>query len=420
MSVAPAGLILPQSTLSQPWFLVFALVVGFNTLIYLGLTVSKLVPWPPQIHPSRVRAILPFTNAEEPTVARKPRASLQALNEPFVQLRHDAARQTIPNAMVLIGGAMLVVALLNLLAYEDHSTAQTIFGMATAFLLIAVSQVLVRLRVPATTIIAAWTVFIVIIIGEVSYYAANRNEPVILVNAAVLLIMLAPTSMSWRAGVLGSLLGGAAVLTAGWIIDSVAPLPWIVASGAAVVAGLVLLHMRMTIIDRLSLAQMRANALASTDPLTGLFSRTGLLALAETIASTAVSTGQQVHVVMCDIHDLDGVNVAYGMEFGDEVLQVTGRALKASVPAADLIARWDGDSFVALGVGPIDDSVALTQAVEQAIARSGALLGKRPLAVTLHAAAAMPGMSSFEELLAGATAGIAAQKSAAAPSSDAS
>ena len=413
MNAIHAGLILPQSTLSQPWFLVFALVVGFNTLIYLGLTVSKLVPWPPQIHPSRVRAILQFTSAEEPNVARKPRASLQDLSEPFVQLRHDAARQTIPNAMVLIGGAMLVVALLNMLVYEDHSTAQSVFGMATAFLLIAVSQVLVRLRVPATTIIATWTIFILVVIAEVSYYAANHNEPVILVNAVVLLIMLPPTSMSWRAGLIGGLVGGAAVLRSGWVIDSLSPLPWIVASGAAVVAGLVLLQMRMTVIDRLSLAQMRANALASTDPLTGLFSRTGLLSLAETIASTALASGQPVHAVLCDIRGLDAVNRDYTMEFGDELLQVTGRALKASVPAADLIARWDGDSFLALGVGPIGDSAELTSQVEQAITRSGVTLGKRPLGVSLHAVAGSPSEATFEQLVAAATAGVAAQQAAA-------
>ena len=197
------------------------------------------------------------------------------------------------------------------------------------------------------------------------------------------------------------------------MIDSLSPLPWIVASGAAVVAGLVLLQMRMTVIDRLSLAQMRANALASTDPLTGLFSRTGLLSLAETIASTALASGQPVHAVLCDIRGLDAVNRDYTMEFGDELLQVTGRALKASVPAADLIARWDGDSFLALGVGPIGDSAELTSQVEQAITRSGVTLGKRPLGVSLHAVAGSPSEATFEQLVAAATAGVAAQQAAA-------
>ncbi|MDP2287537.1 MAG: GGDEF domain-containing protein [Actinomycetota bacterium] len=407
-----AGLLLPQSTLSQPWFLVFALVVGFNTLIYLGLTVSKLVPWPPQIHPSRVRAILPFASAQEPAVTRKTRASLHELHEPFVQLRHDAARQTIPQAMVLIGALMLVIALLNLLAYDEPSPRNSIGAMVTAFVLIATSQVLVRTSISASGIIAVWTVMITVVIIEVSYFAAVRNEPVVLVNAVVLLVMLPPMSMSWRAGLVGGALSATAVLVSGSVIDSLATLPWVVASLAALVAGLVLLQIRMTIIDRLSLSQMRANALASTDPLTGLFSRTGLLALAETIASTAAANGQQVHVLLCDIRGLDAINRAYGIEFGDEVVQVTGRAVKATLPAADLVSRWDGNSFLTLGVGAIGDPAELRAQIEQAIARSGVMLGKRAIAVTLGSAVASPGQSTFEELVETATQEITAHRAA--------
>lgn len=97
-------------------------------------------------------------------------ASSRRVPEPFTLLRQDAARLTIPRAMVLIGAAMLVLALANLVAYEN-STLQSIFAMISAFVFMASSQVLVRLNTQARTIIAVWTVLLVGAIGETSYYA---------------------------------------------------------------------------------------------------------------------------------------------------------------------------------------------------------------------------------------------------------
>ncbi len=396
----PAGILLPQSTLTQPWFLVFALVVGFNTLIYLGLTISKLIPWPPQIHPSRVRAIMPTMTAKELTVNKGFKAQMDTSEDPFTRLRHDAARQTIPQAMVLVGAVMLVIALLNLLINDNRSTLQSIGGMITAFVLIASSQVLVRGRVTAPTMIILWSAFTVAIIAELSFYAQDRNEPVVLVYAVVLLIMLAPTSMSMRAGIFGGALAGTAVLLSGWRIDSLLIIPWTLASGAAIAAGLVLLQLRLTIIDRLAMEQVRANALASTDPLTGVFSRVGLLSLAETIASSASSGSQPVHVAMCDIRDLHSINVDYGMDFGDEVIRVTARAMRASLPPTDLLARWDGDSFLALGSSAPAELGDLAQSLEEAIARSSIALGKRAIRVSVGTAVGDPRDLTFEELVA--------------------
>ena len=406
-----AGIILPQSTLSQPWFLVFALFVGFNTLIYLGLTVSKLIPWPPQVHPSVVRDILPVSNTEESAVTTKSHASLRSLGTPLVHLRHEAARQTIPQAMVLIGAVMLVVSLANLLLIDEHSTAQSIGGMVTAFVFISVSQIMIRTKLTASSIITIWSVLTVAIICEISFYAENHNQPIILVNALILLIMLAPISMSWTSGFLAGAVSASAVVASGIAIDQVASLSWAVASASAFIAGLVLLQLRMSIIDRLSLSQLRANALASTDVLTGVFSRTGLLSLAQTIATTALASNQQVHAVMCDVRDLKTVNADYGMDFGDEVLQVTAKALKQSVPAADLVARWDGDSFLTLGVGPIADALTLTEVVEQAISLSGISLGKRPISVSVRSAAGDPAHVTLEELVSAATVASNAQGS---------
>ena len=55
MTRAAGGIVLPESVLTSQWFILLATVVAFNTVVYLGLTLAKLIPLPKQFHPSRVR-----------------------------------------------------------------------------------------------------------------------------------------------------------------------------------------------------------------------------------------------------------------------------------------------------------------------------------------------------------------------------
>ena len=41
-----AGILLSQDVLAATWFQVLAAAVAFNSLVFLGLTVAKLIPWP--------------------------------------------------------------------------------------------------------------------------------------------------------------------------------------------------------------------------------------------------------------------------------------------------------------------------------------------------------------------------------------
>ena len=50
-----AGILLPSSVLSSPWFATLVAFVSLNTLIYVGLTIAKLTRWPRPVHPAHVR-----------------------------------------------------------------------------------------------------------------------------------------------------------------------------------------------------------------------------------------------------------------------------------------------------------------------------------------------------------------------------
>jgi diguanylate cyclase (GGDEF)-like protein len=139
---------------------------------------------------------------------------------------------------------------------------------------------------------------------------------------------------------------------------------------------------------------MKSNLLASTDPLTGLLTRNGLLALASSLSAAVERTGGNVYVSLVDINDLARANADYGMAYGDSVVTSVGRAITASVPEGDLIARWDGDCFLVLGIGDRPDA-------------SGVTLGKVPVTVSVGSASGNPSSTTIDALVTASAAELA-------------
>jgi len=81
-------------------------------------------------------------------------------------------------------------------------------------------------------------------------------------------------------------------------------------------------------------------ARASTDQLTGLANRAGLLDHLTTMAGTGAS------VVFCDLNGFKSVNDSLGHTAGDAVLVQTARRLRRTVRGEDFVARLGGDEFV--------------------------------------------------------------------------
>lgn len=46
MSTVIAGILLPETTLQSLWFFYLAAFVAFNTIIFVGLSIAKLLLWP--------------------------------------------------------------------------------------------------------------------------------------------------------------------------------------------------------------------------------------------------------------------------------------------------------------------------------------------------------------------------------------
>lgn len=108
-------------------------------------------------------------------------------------------------------------------------------------------------------------------------------------------------------------------------------------------------------------ATLRAGLeLAVTDSLTGLHNR--LYALHK-LEQMMAHPGRGVSVMMLDLDHFKAINDRFGHSFGDRVLQMVARRLRAQMRAGDLLARIGGEEFlVAL---PDDDRPAALDCAER-------------------------------------------------------
>lgn len=90
--------------------------------------------------------------------------------------------------------------------------------------------------------------------------------------------------------------------------------------------------------DEAMAAELRARALAETDPLTGLLNRRAFL-------DRAIGRPDRATLLLIDIDHFKLVNDTLGHDGGDDVLRVFARTLHAVVPAHALVARIGGEEF---------------------------------------------------------------------------
>jgi diguanylate cyclase (GGDEF)-like protein len=124
--------------------------------------------------------------------------------------------------------------------------------------------------------------------------------------------------------------------------------------------------------DRQVLLLRAQEALAATDPLTGVPNRRSFL---ERLERAVARAGRGERAVLC-IVDLDGfkaVNDLEGHAAGDAVLRAVAVALTAAVRETDTVARLGGDEFAVLADAllPADDAT-LADRLRAAVAAVGA------------------------------------------------
>lgn len=102
---------------------------------------------------------------------------------------------------------------------------------------------------------------------------------------------------------------------------------------------------------------VQTSALASTDPLTGLYNRRYFLEALHRAIERSRRDGAPAAVVMLDLDGFKAVNDRYGHTLGDAALMHIARALESTARAGDVTARFGGDEFVALLLNCDTDSL---------------------------------------------------------------
>ncbi len=410
MTPVPQGILLPESTVTSTWFMILATVVAFNTIIYVGLTLSKFVPWPKQIHPSKVRALHDAVfNPARSTRARK-QASMRAVMasaNPFELMRDELTLREVPQAFAAFGGLLVIISGVQLFFLDGSAPVQHLFEMVTGLGFLVVAQVFGRRTFRASVLVRGWAIGFLILMAVLLIGVAIDADVPTIALAMIFLTAFGSVTLRWPTVLITTAITIAGIAVVMSMVDSSLAVKIVFLALIASATGMLLQSIRLSSLRRLSDEKELYTALATTDPLTGLLTRSGLIGLLPGAVSNARRTGSGMCVMIVDIVSLRSANADYGIEYGDAVLRMVSDAIRNTVREGDLISRWSADDFLVTGAGTMPDANSIRQRIEEFVRASGISLGKKPIEVNVATAAGDPRSMTFEELVSQATGEIA-------------
>ena len=316
-------------------------------------------------------------------------------------MRREIARRDIPQAFGLIGGGLILLSI-AVFAQQGIAVQLVVVGVGVLFLLGA--QVLGRTHIKARVIMWAWAMAGVFLVAMFAVEAIRLNEQLPLAYSLIVMVSFPAMTLAWRPSIVAGALMFICVTITVLVVDGTEDGRLIAAAVSGLLVGGALLRLRLKAIDALSDEQARSAALVSTDVLTGVLSRHGLLTMMSGIAGTAERLGESVCVMYVDVVALAKANEQYGNIYGDDVLRAVAHAIQAHVRLGDLVARWGGDEFIVTGLGGKPNAQQLARRIQEAVRVSGVNLGKWPTAVRIGVAAGDPRVMTFDQLVSQAAA----------------
>jgi two-component system cell cycle response regulator len=107
----------------------------------------------------------------------------------------------------------------------------------------------------------------------------------------------------------------------------------------------------------LQAANARLEALATTDPLTGLPNHRALAAALDAETARACRDGSRCGLLFLDIDHFKKFNDIHGHPVGDAVLVEFTACVRACLREDDILGRWGGEEFLALLPGADSDEM---------------------------------------------------------------
>lgn len=92
-------------------------------------------------------------------------------------------------------------------------------------------------------------------------------------------------------------------------------------------------------------AEVHAQKMAITDPLTNLFNRRAIKEKTSELSTRAARRGKSVAFLMIDLDGFKKINDLYGHDTGDQLLREAADRMREVVPPSSIVARLGGDEF---------------------------------------------------------------------------
>ncbi|KQM65680.1 diguanylate cyclase [Sphingomonas sp. Leaf17] len=124
-------------------------------------------------------------------------------------------------------------------------------------------------------------------------------------------------------------------------------------------------------LSRATTATARAERLATTDPVTSLPNRRGLIADGSALLAMGRRRGKVLALMMFDLDHFKSVNDTHGHVAGDAVLGAVAAAVTAILPPSALFARLGGDEFACAFLFDADHPGVADRIGEQIVAALG-------------------------------------------------
>ncbi len=287
------------------------------------------------------------------------------------EVRLGIARMEYPRVLLWTGGLLLVLSFLTYLEEPEAPFSLHVIDAIAALVLLTVGVVMTQTTLPGRLLPWLYAAAAVFLLAALLHQVTIEQKPIGFVYVVIVLTAVGPTMLSWAPFVTVSLLGLVGVFLVVTTWEPGHPAEWMLVSVAALLASGVLLRMRLKSLDALADASELAQRLAVTDELTGLLNRHGLQAQIPRLVAMAGRLDSTMFAVFVDIDGLKLANDRHGHAFGDEVIEVAGHAVLASVRGGDLVARYGGDEIVVVGIGRRPDPAAFARRLDEHVTASG-------------------------------------------------
>jgi len=154
----------------------------------------------------------------------------------------------------------------------------------------------------------------------------------------------------------------------------------------------------------LEIARKQAELLATTDPLTDVYNRRGLLERAERDLQIAHRRGSPIAVMIFDLDHFKLVNDTYGHPEGDRVLREAARVAKNSIRTTDLLGRIGGEEFmVVMPDTSVEDAARVADRIRVALSAAVSTGNPpRPVTASFGVVGSLAGGQSMDGLQAAA------------------